>query len=132
MSKAKNIAIIDKHQIYRVGLKMIINHLDMNIIAEGEKSSELLQNSIYQQANIIFIDYGIQCTSCQDNIKTFAQSNPDIKIIALVQYFDNVRLNDLKQSGISGFILKNTKRIEIEKAIDKVINGQFYTPETIN
>lgn len=131
MSNAKHIALIDKHEIYRTGFKMVLDHLNVDLVAEGANSAELLLNPAYRNADLLFIDIGIQCSSCGNHIKEFLKQSPAIKVIGLVQHYDQVRLDDLKQTGISGFLLKNTQRKEIENAIEKVYHGQFYMPESI-
>ncbi|MCF8372364.1 MAG: response regulator [Bacteroidales bacterium] len=132
MYGTKHIALIDKHEIYRTGLKMVLRNLDAVLVAEGENSSELLTDPIYQKADLLFIDIGIQCSSCGNHIKEFLLANPASKVIGMVQHYDQVRLDDLKQTGISGFLLKNTQRKEIETVIREVDNGEFYIPESIS
>ncbi len=131
MSNTKNIALIDKHEIYRTGFRTVLRNLDAVLVAEGENSLVLLKNPDFKKANLLFIDIGIQCSSCGNHIKEFLQQNPATKVIGMVQHFDQVRLEDLKQAGISGFLLKNTQRKEIEQAIEEVEQGKFYIPESI-
>lgn len=132
MSGTKHIALIDKHEIYRTGFKMVLDHLDVVLVAEGENSQDLLANPGFKKADLLFMDIGMQCSSCGNHIKEFLKQSPSTKVIGLVQHYDQVRLDDLKQSGISGFLLKNTQRKEIEKVIKEVDNGGFYIPESIS
>ena len=131
MNNTTNIALIDRHDIYRKGFKLVLQNMDAVLVAEGNKSEELLSNPEYKKAGLLFIDIGMQCSSCGRNIKEFLTVNPSAKVIGLVQHFDQVRVDDLKEAGINGYLLKNTQRKEIEKAIDAVLSGRFFDPESL-
>ncbi len=132
MTKHINIAIIDNHEVYRNGLKVVLSNLHVNIVAEGGNSTELINNPKFKTADIILMDIGMQCTDCGQNLISFLKDNSDAQVIGMVQHFEQVRMDEMRLAGINGFFTKNTNRREIERAIETVLLGTFYMPDDYN
>jgi DNA-binding NarL/FixJ family response regulator len=130
MKEQINIAIIDNHQVYRKGLKVVLSNLPVKVVAEGGNSKDLQYNDGFRSADIILLDIGMQCTSCGENLINFLKENSRAQVIGMVQHYEHIRIDEMRDVGMNGFFIKNTNRREIELAVETVLSGTFYMPDT--
>jgi DNA-binding NarL/FixJ family response regulator len=58
--------------------------------------------------------------------KLIKAAKPDIKIIMLTTYNDKEIISELIHIGVSGYLLKNSDKLELVEAIKKVMSGRYY------
>ena len=130
-TKKLNIIIADDHPIFRSGLKSVLEKVDLvNHVYEAENGIETLELLMQLQVHLVFTDIemplmdGIECT------KIIRLKYPEIKIVALTM-FDSVKyILELYDSGVYGYLLKNTDLAELTKAIETIYHGEhFYTKQ---
>ena len=112
------VLIVDDHQVFRDGLKVVINHqTDMEVVGEaedGEKAialtRELLPDIILMDVKMPFMD-GAEATS-----RILAEM-PGMKILALSIYADDGFMASMMRAGALGYILKGC---DIEELSDTI------------
>jgi DNA-binding NarL/FixJ family response regulator len=125
------IFLVDDHQIFRRGLKLLLQELGYNIVDEANDGNEFLEKLPNTNADIVFMDIrmpqlnGIQATKKAIEIK------PNIKIIALTMYDDENHLQAMLDAGAKGFLLKNASKEDLEKSIKSVLEGKNYFSEEL-
>jgi two-component system, NarL family, response regulator LiaR len=121
------IHIVEDHQIFRQGLKVILSDIpNVEVIAESSNGKEFLAQLSIQIPDIVFMDIKMPE---MDGIKATEEGllkYPDLKIIILSMFGDEEYIQRMIQLGISGFILKNSDKAVIEKAIQQVSTGNHY------
>ena len=123
-----NILIADDHQLMIDGIKSTMQQInDFDIIAEasnGFQVLELLENGI--RPDIILMDInmpkldGLECT------RKVTKKYPDVKVIALSQYDEKHFVKRMVKNGASGYLLKDSDKDILEKAIRAVHRGEQY------
>lgn len=124
------IIVADDHQVIIDGLEAIINnteHLEFEGGAlNGHQVIEIIEagkvDMVLMDINMPEMD-GLECTAYLN------KHYPDIRVIALSMH-DNPRLaKRMIKNGAFGFLLKNSSKENILKAIDEVIAGRnFFDP----
>lgn len=66
-----------------------------------------------------------------DLCKTLCKENPKLLIIALTNFNETAFVKNIIRNGANGYLLKNTDRNELERAIKKVFNGEQYLQKSI-
>jgi DNA-binding NarL/FixJ family response regulator len=121
------IHIVEDHQIFRQGLKVILSDIpNVQVIAESSNGKEFLAQLSIQIPDIVFMDIKMPE---MDGIKATEEAllkHPDLKIIILSMFGEEEYIQRMIQLGISGFILKNSDKTVIEKAIQQVSAGNHY------
>ena len=122
-----NIIIAEDHEFFRKGLVMVLNEIDfINVKGETNNGKELIDLLKTTPADIVITDIkmpvmdGIEATK---NIKTLY---PDIKIIVLSLHGEEEYLKKMIDIGVDGFILKDTNKEGLERALSAVKNGKQY------
>jgi len=112
------VLIVDDHQVFREGLKLVINRqADMEVVGEaedGEKAialtRELLPDIILMDVKMPFMD-GAEATS-----RILAEM-PGMKILALSIYADDGFMANMMRAGALGYILKGCDIEELSNTI---------------
>lgn len=123
-----NILIADDHQLLIDGIKATLSDIDdISIVAEAFHGYQVLEQlDAGIQVDVILMDInmpkldGLACT------RLVHKKYPDIKIIALSQYDEKRFVKQMVRNGASGYILKDTDKETLIKAIQTVHNGEFY------
>ena len=126
------ILIVDDHEIFRGGLKMMINRFKkFKVVAEASSGEEFLEIINKGLPDIVLMDIkmpgmnGIEATD--EAIKKY----PDLKIIALSMFNEDNYVDSMINSGVRGFLLKNINKEKLEKALETVYNGGNYYSEEL-
>ena len=129
-----NILIADDHQLIIDGIKTSLGDIeDFSFVAEvnnGFQVLEKLESGIH--VDIILMDInmpkldGLKCT------KMVKKKFPDVNIIALSQHDEKRFVKLMVKNGASGYLLKDTRKDILEKAIRTVHAGEKYFCEGLS
>ncbi|MEK4487904.1 response regulator transcription factor [Psychrobacillus sp. FSL H8-0484] len=121
------IVIIDKHQIFREGLKALLTRNGtIEVVGEGNKVSDLFPLNKKYRPDILLVDIDQHFSEFTSIVKTFSSIYPDTKVIALTYSENDAYVLDCINAGVSGYLLKNMEPDKIIYAIQKVIEGYAY------
>lgn len=127
-----NIIIVDDHEIFRNGLKMVINRLKFTkVIGEASNGMEFLDLLKEIQADIVLMDIEMPVMNGIDATKAALAEQPNLKIIALTMFNESDYIQSMIEAGVKGFLLKNIKKELLAKAINTVYNGGNYYSEEL-
>jgi DNA-binding NarL/FixJ family response regulator len=126
------IHIVEDHEIFRAGLRSVLSDIPyVQVIAESSDGIDFLAKIKLQLPDVVFMDIKMPG---MDGIKATEEAlsrYPDLKIIILSMFGDEEYIYRMVQLGISGFILKNSDKSSIEKAIQQVSSGNHYFSDQI-
>ncbi len=133
MTNKIKIFLVDDHNLFREGLKFLLSNDDLiSEIYEAENGKDLLENVLNVKPDIILMDIempvmnGIEAT--KETLKIF----PESKVIALSMYGDENFYSEMIDAGAKGFLLKNSKFEDVQKAIVDVNEGKnYFSPEIL-
>ena len=126
------IAIIDDHDLFREGLKLVLKQIDGFVIdfdtSNGNHFIEILDKI---PVDIALMDIEMPLINgIQTTVKAL-QSKPELKIIALSMFSDTGHYTQMINAGVKGFVLKKANKYELEQAITTVQNGGSYFSQEI-
>lgn len=121
------IIIADDHQLFIDGIKSIIKSIkNLEICAEVNNGKQLLECLSKQSCDVILMDINMPDMDGIEATKEVKKVYPNIKIIMLTMYSSRDYIEKLLRVGADGYILKNTGKEELQKAIETVHNGESY------
>ena len=133
MTKKIKILIVDDHELFREGLKFILNqNSEFEVIAEAENGEEFLLKLDKNKPDIVLMDIEMpKMNGIKASVLAKARF-PNLKIIVLSSYGDEVYYSDMIKAGVLGFVLKKTGINELEEAIITVNSGRnFFSQELL-
>jgi DNA-binding NarL/FixJ family response regulator len=130
---AFSLLIADDHQLIIDGLSRIL--LDENLISSlysainGKEAVDMvLQNDI----DCVLMDINMPLINGYEATKIIKEKKPQIKIIVVSMILDASVVAKLLKAGADAFVIKNTGKEELLKAIEKVMQGEKYISQELN
>jgi len=124
--------IADDHQMFIDGIKALLQKIDhIQIVGEANNGEETLEKIKSANANMILLDIRMPGLSGMEAATIITEKYPEIKMIAVTMFDDNNNISKMLKAGVKGYILKNTSKDELLKAIETVAAGNTFYSEKI-
>lgn len=122
-----SVAIVDDHQLFRNGLKFIIeNEDDMEVVIEASNGRQFLDFLKNLKPEVVLMDINMPEMDGVETTRRALELYPDLHIIVLSMYDDVEYYNTMIDLGVKGFILKDIDNNELADALRKVYRGGNY------
>jgi two-component system, NarL family, response regulator NreC len=119
--------LAEDHLTVREGIKLLINSQpDMEVISEVGDGSAAVKGAQKLLPDIVVMDVSMPKLNGLKATKRLKQAAPNIKILTLTRHTDDAYLQQLIQSGASGYVLKQSAPTELIRAIRTVAAGKNY------
>ncbi len=123
--------IVDDHQLVIDGISSLLLHEpEFEITGTCNRSGDALPLLDKKPADIVLTDVHMPDITGVELARMLRKKHPHIYVVALSMYGDIHVVRQMLDSGISGYILKNTGKRELIEALKKVAKGENYlSPE---
>jgi DNA-binding NarL/FixJ family response regulator len=126
-----HIALVDDHELFRDGLKLVLTHLNPDfIISESSNGQEFLNSLKLSVPDIVLMDINMPLLNGRETTRQALEISPGLKIIAVTMYGEEIYFLQMIEAGVKGIILKKSGKFELEQAIQEVLDGgNFFSQE---
>ena len=133
MTNKIKIFLVDDHNLFREGLKFLLSNNDLiSEIHEAENGKDLLRNVLNVKPDIILMDIEMPVMNGIEATRETLKIYPETKVIALSMYANENFYSEMINAGAKGFLLKNSKFEDVQKAIADVNDGKnYFSPEIL-
>lgn len=132
MSDTLKIAIIDDHEIFRNGLKMVLGKLKYTkVVIDASSGIEFLENIKDTEIDIALMDIEMPVMNGVETTKKALELNPNLKIVALTMFNDDEYVQSMIDAGVKGFLIKNISKEILDKALKTISSGNTYYSEEL-
>ncbi len=127
------IIIADDHQLFRNGLKILLNAFpDFEVAGEASNGQEFLKVLRDTKADVALMDINMPEMDGIEATRRGLRLCPTIDIIALSMYGEEEYYYKMVDAGAKGFILKDSDISEVKDAIITVRKGgSFFSQELL-
>jgi len=134
MDEQVKIIIVDDHEIFRNGLKMVLGRLKyIHIVGEASNGQAFLDVIRTTPVDIVLMDIEMPVMNGVDATHLALKEWPDLKVIALTMFNDDNYIQSMMDAGVKGFLIKNINKDTLERAIKTVYGGgNYYSEELFN
>lgn len=123
------IIIADDHTLFISGLQLLLNDQDwIEVIDIANDGKELLDMLPKAHPDLILLDINMPVLNGLDTARYIKQTYPFIKLIMLSTYNEEHLIDKAKQTGVNGYLLKNSSKDELLQTISMVMNNQTSFP----
>lgn len=125
------IYIVDDHQMLIDGLKALLSdEKHISLVGENTSAKVALKEVGEYRPDIVLTDINMPEMDGIELTREIKKQQPEVKVIALSMYGERETISDMLKAGVSAYILKNTGKQELLKAIEKVASGgTFFSDE---
>jgi DNA-binding NarL/FixJ family response regulator len=121
------IIIVDDHEMFRNGIKLLIEHEHIGqIVGEAKNGIEFLQIIDFTDPDVVLMDIDMPGMNGIDASEKALAKNKNLNILILSMYNDYSHYSKLINIGVKGFISKSSGKAELERGIMAVGNGESY------
>lgn len=125
--KKTSIVIIDDHQLFREGVKRILDfEPNFEVVAEGEDGSHALSIVEQHQPDVVIMDINMPNINGVEATGHLVSEFPDTKIIILSIHDDENYVTHALKTGAQGYLLKEMDAEQLVEAVKVVADGGSY------
>jgi two-component system, NarL family, response regulator len=126
------VLVADDHPIVRSGIEGFIS-LERDIVLVGEAADGREAVAAYQRLapDVVIMDLRMPVMDGVDAITTIMQSDPGARIVALTTYEGDADVVRALRAGARGYLLKDTPRVDVIRAIRSVAGGGKVIPPAV-
>lgn len=131
MNEKINIYLVDDHNLFREGLRLLLSKVPfVDKIYEASNGQEFIDNIKVITPDIVLMDIEMPNLNGIKATQKALEQLPNLKIIALSMYADESYYTQMIEAGAKGFLLKNSGFEQVQRAITDVFEGKsFFSPE---
>jgi DNA-binding NarL/FixJ family response regulator len=120
---AINILLVDDHQVVREGLRRMLElESDLNVVGEASDAREALPQVESLSPEIVLMDIKLGSVDGIELTRQLRETHPSCNVIMLTLYDEY--LTQAIEAGAVGYLLKDTNREELVRAIRSVREGR--------
>jgi two-component system, NarL family, response regulator DegU len=121
------IIIIDDHQLFREGVKRILDFENsFEVVAEGDDGSEVMNLFELHQPDVIIMDINMPNINGIDATQQLIAKHPQAKVIILSIHDDENYVTHALKTGATGYLLKEMDADALITAVKVVAEGGSY------
>ena len=121
------VLIADKNFLSRVGLELLVGELKgFELVPSVCGDKEDLINQLYlSKPNLLIADF-ISLGISAEELKVLTKKYSRTKFLVITELLSKKELNNVLESGVTSFLLKDCDKIEILEAINSTIKGEKF------
>ncbi len=121
------LAIADDHTMFVDGIESILQEeADFDVVGRCFDGAEVVKFLADHEVDVLLLDVNLPELNGIEVCEKVVGSYPNLKILAISMFNEESYVTEILNKGALGYILKNTGRKELVKAIHTVHGGQSY------
>lgn len=127
-----NILIADDHAMFVDGIDSILEgETDIHVIGRCYDGPSILDFIKAHPVDVLLLDVNLPSMTGIEVCKKLQAEKSDIKILAISMFNEESFVTEILKNGAKGYILKNTGREELLRAIRIIHQGDTYFSEEV-
>jgi len=125
------VLIVDDHKVLIDGIRsMLEEEKEIEIVGEARNGKEAIDKVKNIDLDVVLLDINMPEKDGIETCKEIKKMYTDIKILALTMYNEGSFIQSMIKNGASGYLLKNSGKEEVVKAIKTVFQkGTYFSGE---
>lgn len=116
--------LVDDHDIWRSGLRMMLDGSEFEVVAEARTVAEVLPAARAGSPRIVLQDIRLPDGDGFDALGALKSEFPDILVVMLTAYENPTFMARALAAGASGYLFKGVTREELLTALRIVVDGK--------
>ena len=126
------VIICDDQAIVRDGLVMLLKlEPDIEVVGTTGDGAEAVELVVDKRPDLILMDLKMPIMNGVEATRQIRIKYPEVKVLVLTTYADDEWVFDAIQAGASGYLLKDTPREELIRAVRGTVTGKTYVDPSI-
>ena len=133
MNESVRILLADDHTIVRQGLaRLLEEQSNFKIVGEATNGQTAIEQACTLKPDIVIMDIAMPRMNGIEAAKRIRKQSPKTKILILSMYSHEHYIHELLETGVSGYLLKDSSGREIIKAIRLAMKNETVLSPSIS
>lgn len=126
------ILVADDHTMFVDGIDSILkNETNIKVVGKCYNGPDVIEFVKNNDVDLVLLDVNLPGMTGIEVCKALKDSKDDTKILAISMFNEESFVTEILNNGAQGYILKNTGREELLKAIKTVVGGKSYFSDDV-
>jgi DNA-binding NarL/FixJ family response regulator len=126
------IIICDDQAIVRDGLELLLNlEKDIEVVGLAQEGSEALELTAQHNPDLVLMDLKMPGMNGIEATRQIRARHPATSVLVLTTYDDDEWVFDAIRAGAVGYLLKDTPREEVVKAVRGTVEGKSFVDPAV-
>jgi two-component system, NarL family, response regulator NreC len=127
------VLLAEDHKMMREGLRMVVDkEATMEVVGEADNGFIAIKLAQELRPDVVVMDISMPELNGLSATTELKQMVPDVKVLILTRHTESSYVQQLLQSGASGYVLKQSASEELVRAIRRVAAGQHYVDPAVS
>ena len=133
MTESIRILLADDHTIVRQGLARLLEEQpDLKVVGQATNGKKAIERALDLKPDIVIMDIAMPRMNGLEAAKRIRKQLPGTKILILSMYSHEHYIHDLLETGVSGYLLKDSSGRDIIKAIRAAMKDETFLSPSIS
>jgi DNA-binding NarL/FixJ family response regulator len=124
------IILADDHQLFIQGVRSVVEEIqNVEIVATVNDGLNLMENIRTTDVDVVVLDLNMPKLDGLKCLQEIKSTKPSIRVLVLTNYSQPELVEEVKNLGADGFMVKNSTASQLKQAIEKIINHEPYFEE---
>lgn len=128
-----NLLLVDDHTIVTDGLQALLSdeqsYTIKGVARNGKMALEMLR---VLKVDIVLMDIDMPEMNGIDAVKIIKKEMPEKRVLMLTMHDEKAMIKMMMEIGADGYLLKNSPKVELLKALESLSNNESYFSEEVN
>lgn len=121
------VCIVDDHILFLESLALLISNMkEVELVYKTDNAQDMLRNLAFYECDLLITDFQMPEMSGLDLTKLVREKYPSVAVLMLTMIENLETIKAALKAGVQGYILKNAKKTDFEKAIYSLAKGEKY------
>ena len=126
------VLICDDQDVVREGLRTILSTVPgIQVVALAEDGAGAVEQFERHKPDLVLMDLNMPGVNGIQATRQLRDRHPDARVLALTTYDADEWVFDAIRAGAAGYLLKDTPRVGLIKAIEGTVNGQTFVDPSV-
>jgi DNA-binding NarL/FixJ family response regulator len=132
VSAVRRVVVVDDHTVFRDGLTAILGSLpDTEVVGEAADGLQALEVVTATEPDLVVMDLHMPHMNGVEATRRIVATHPDTVVLVLTMLEDDASLFAALEAGAKGYLLKESGRADLARALDAVSNGQAILDQAV-
>ena len=121
----RRVAVVDDHPMFREGLAALLDAMEeTTVVGQAGDGAEALIMVAQTLPDVVLMDLHMPVLNGVEATRRITAEHPDVAVLVLTMLTDDESLFAALRAGARGYLLKESSRDDIFRAVEAVASGQ--------
>jgi DNA-binding NarL/FixJ family response regulator len=126
------VLICDDQALIRDGLEMLLKlERDVEVVGQARDGAEAVEMVAQHQPDLVLMDLKMPGMNGIEATRQIRTHHPSVQVLVLTTYDDDEWVMDAIRAGAAGYLLKDTPREEVLKAVRGTVEGKSFVDPAV-